>query len=930
MRSLTNITAVSALALATACGGDPPMPPDPPRAIAIAISPESVSLASIGETATFTARITDQFGATFNGTVTWTSEDTDVFTVNAAGQVTAAGNGTGAVRASFQQLSATAQVTVRQEVVAITVSPALDTLVAIGDTATFTAVAVDANGHPVEDATVTWTSEDTDVFTVNAAGQVTAAGNGTGAVRASFQQLSATAQVTVRQEVVAITVSPALDTLVAIGDTATFTAVAVDANGHPVEDARVTWASSAPRIATVDADGVVRAVGEGHVTISAALGGVVGSATLVAATVIRIAVPRLDTTVVVPIKAEGANWSYTVTESRWLPEMPVGNVARRESLPSVAVEVLGPGWVQVNPSVSGRRLTSIRFVVAPPRPFVVALKQDDWPASDVITVRGYAVDRIVLPAFLVGGEPAIEAFGDSVEMRFKPAPLNGGECEGTPVGEGVVTVANVEVPGPSVVRRLSGPVAILEPGESFRLGGPDSCVRLWAHPGASYVLAGVERSAIDASRYDPSPVTYGGGAPYDIHVTDRTVEPSARVQLRRLPVPEGPKERDPAPPQLHPAMYSVQSDSLQGLDTYTEKWKVGDEFFWYTNDGREGVFRVVELYPPNVVFAVFKEDLDLIWTDARQTEFDEIMNWLGSEAQDLYKTAFGPEPPITNTQNEQMVVMYNAGSDDHSTGVMIHNIDGNRKTTTVHMRDAYWGDKWWYHSLAAHELAHAWHYRNFDGFVGPWATEGMANWFADENSRLATNTPLDANRNADEPLRGLNLRLPWFGDFLAGYRESHPYLRFLVTRLIFNHGQTYASAARRVMQGASEDWYGHYFIQWNRWDLRRKGMGLVERMREVVPDWDPVESRLDWMLSFALDDRSGLTQYDLPLIDRAWRYFPEWETIRMGRGQAAGGQSATGGNYYFLVEDPQGIGGSVHLEVTDGDASVEWKLVRYR
>ena len=733
------------------------------------------------------------------------------------------------------------------------------------------------------------------------------------------------------QVVAAVTVTPALDTLVVIGDTVTLTATPADANGHPVRSAGVAWTSSAPRIATVDAHGLVTAVGEGSASISAASGDVVGGATVVAATVIRITVARLDTTVVVPVAAEGGDWTYTVTESRWLPEMPAAEVTRRESPPGVVVEVLGPGSVRIDPFVSGRRLTAARVEVAPPSPFVASLRQDDWPASDVITARGYALDRIPLPAFHVGGEPALEAFGDSVEMRVTPSPLNGGACEGIPVGEGEVTVVNVEVRGPATVRRLAGPVAILEPGESFRVGGADSCVRLWAQADAAYVLAGVERSAIDLSRHDPSPVAYGGGAPYDLEVTDRTVDASARAWLPRLPAPREVESRRPTPPRMHDAAYST-TGSLQGLDTYTDEWEVGDEFWWYTNDEREGVFQVVELYPPNVVFAVFKADLEEVWTDTRQAWFDEIMNWLGSdEVQDLYKTVFGPEPPITNTENEQMVVMYNAGSDDHSTGVMIHNIDGNRRTTTVHMRDAWWGHKGWYHNLAAHELAHAWDRRNLEGFVGPWSSEGIANWFADENSRLATNTPLDANWNAEEPLRGFRLRLPWYGDFVYGYSESHPYLRFLVTRLISKHGQTYASASHRVIRGASEDWYGHYFIQWNQWNLRGKGMGLVERMREVVPDWDPIESRLEWMVSFALDDRDdGLPEYDIPFIDRAWQYFEPWETIRMGAGQASGGQSAKGGNYYFLVEDLDGIGGSVHLQVTSGDANVEWKLVRYR
>ncbi len=561
---------------------------------------------------------------------------------------------------------------------------------------------------------------------------------------------------------------------------------------------------------------------------------------------------------------------------------------------------------------------------------MTSLSQEEWPASDVVTARGYAVDRIALPAFVVGGESAIEAFGDSAEMRFRPPPLHGGECLGDPVGEGTITVINAEVEGARRMGRLAGPVANLDAGESFRLDGTDACLRLPAKARAAYGLAGVERSAIDAARIAPSSSSYGGGAPYQIEVTDRTVSPSPKRALPSVSAVKAADTRRPAPPRLHPRGYSVKGRA-EGLDTRKEKWQVGDEFEWYTSDEREGVFQVVALYPPNVVFAVFKEDMESIWTDRRANEFDEIMNWLGSdEAQDLYKTVFGPRLPITNTNNEQMVVMYNAGSDGHSTGLMVHNIDGDRTTTTVHMRDADWGTKGWYHNLAAHELAHAWERRNGEGFGGIWATEGVANWFADENSRLATDTPLDANLDGHEPLRGHGLRLPRNGDFLSGYRESHPYIRFLVTRLIFDHGQSYASAARRVVSGVTEDWYGHYYVEWGQWYLTGKGKGLVERMREVVPGWDPVESRLDWMLSFALDDRGGLAQYDLPFIDRAWQHFGPWGTIRIGDGQAAGGQSSIGGSYYFLVEDPMGIGGSIHLNVTDGSADMEWKLVRYR
>lgn len=107
---------IVATSLLPGCGGDDPVepepPPDPPRAAAISISPESADLASIGATAQFTATISDQFGAPFQGAISWSSGAPTVFTVDANGVVTAVGNGSGSVQASFESLSATASVAV--------------------------------------------------------------------------------------------------------------------------------------------------------------------------------------------------------------------------------------------------------------------------------------------------------------------------------------------------------------------------------------------------------------------------------------------------------------------------------------------------------------------------------------------------------------------------------------------------------------------------------------------------------------------------------------------------------------------------------------------------------------------------------------------------------------------------------------------------
>ena len=100
-----------ALALAvTGCMTDV----EPPRAASIAVTPGAATLNFLGQSAAFTATVTDQFGNEFAGTVTWTGDAPAVFTVNSAGVATAVSNGAGTIRAELDGVSGTASVIVSQ------------------------------------------------------------------------------------------------------------------------------------------------------------------------------------------------------------------------------------------------------------------------------------------------------------------------------------------------------------------------------------------------------------------------------------------------------------------------------------------------------------------------------------------------------------------------------------------------------------------------------------------------------------------------------------------------------------------------------------------------------------------------------------------------------------------------------------------------
>ena len=236
-------------------------------------------MSSLGETVQLTANVLDRNGQPIAGApVSWTIDDNSVATVGTGGLVTAVRNGTATVTATSGGASGTAAVTVSQRLAGIDVSPSVDTLEAIGDTVRLAARALDANDNDVPDATITWSSADEAVATVDASGLVTAAGNGTANITASAGAVAGAAAVTVSQVVVAMDVLPAATTLFALGDTIRLVVAGADANGHPVLVLTVAWASKHDAVATVDSTGLVTAVRHGGTDVYATIGELLDSA----------------------------------------------------------------------------------------------------------------------------------------------------------------------------------------------------------------------------------------------------------------------------------------------------------------------------------------------------------------------------------------------------------------------------------------------------------------------------------------------------------------------------------------------------------------------------------------------------------------------------------------------------------------------------
>ncbi len=261
----------------------------------IRLSSTADTLHALEDTLWFAATVFDSRGTRIvDAEVTWSSSFRSVATVDNDGLVLSVGNGRTEITAASGPATASATVTVAQRAAEIRLSGAGDALAALDDTVRLAAEVVDANGHPVENAGVTWSSSDEAVAVVDAAGLVTAVGNGRTSIVATSGFAAASVAVTVAQRAAEVRLPPVPRTLTALDDTVRLVAEVLDANGHPVPGAAVTWSSGDESVVTVDVAGLVRAVGNGNATVTAASGSVMESVALTVAQVpaeIRLSAP---------------------------------------------------------------------------------------------------------------------------------------------------------------------------------------------------------------------------------------------------------------------------------------------------------------------------------------------------------------------------------------------------------------------------------------------------------------------------------------------------------------------------------------------------------------------------------------------------------------------------------------------------------------
>ena len=244
----------------------------------VTVSPTAPNM-YVGGTVQLTAILKDAAGSMLSGRViSWTSSNVAIATVSAAGLVTGGAVGAVTITATSEGQSGTAAVTVSSVPVAsVTVSPATANVFA-GATTQLSATLKDAAGNVLTGRAVAWTSSNTAIATVSAAGLVTGVAAGSATITATSEGKSGTASVTVAiVPVASVTVSPAT-AVVLVGATVQLTTTLKDAAGNVLSGRSVTWASGTPAVATVSSTGLVTGVAASAATITATSEGQRGTA----------------------------------------------------------------------------------------------------------------------------------------------------------------------------------------------------------------------------------------------------------------------------------------------------------------------------------------------------------------------------------------------------------------------------------------------------------------------------------------------------------------------------------------------------------------------------------------------------------------------------------------------------------------------------
>lgn len=291
-----------------------------------------------------------------------------------------------------------------RDAAAVEVTPAVDTLDAIGETVALQARVLGVDRRAI-DVPVEWVSSSPRVATVSSSGVVTGAGVGATTVRALAGNASGSAEIHVRQVPASVAVDPSVLTLPALGATARMQATVLDAKGHAVEGGNVTWEVSDTTVVTVSASGLVTARAPGSAAVAARMGSVSGAASVTVAQALASFELEPDSTVIVV----GSAASLTANAV--------------DSLGS-AIEDVSPEWVSRNPAVVTVSEAGVLSGWTEGAAWVVASLEGQSDSTWVSVVQGLSTLE-VLPA-----TATLTALDDEIQFEILGRDALGNEVPG--------------------------------------------------------------------------------------------------------------------------------------------------------------------------------------------------------------------------------------------------------------------------------------------------------------------------------------------------------------------------------------------------------------------------------------------------------------------------------------------------------------------
>ncbi len=308
-RAMAFLIAIN-LCLSIAGCGSAGTSPSPRTLASLAVTPANSSII-VGSTQQLTATGTYSDGSTSNLTssVSWASSDSSITTVSSSGLATSLALGTAVVTATSGSINNHTNLTVSPALVSIAVTPAGPSILVNG-TQQFTATGTYTDSsHQDITGNVTWSSSDTTLATVNAAGLATGIAAGNANIQATSAGINGSTTLTVNPILVSLTVTTA-DSTIDINTTTQFTATGNFSDGSAQDYTQLVSWSAPGSIASIDGTGLATGLAIGSVNVNANYGSISGSANL------QVTAPTLLSILVTPNSASvplGISQSFTAT-----------------------------------------------------------------------------------------------------------------------------------------------------------------------------------------------------------------------------------------------------------------------------------------------------------------------------------------------------------------------------------------------------------------------------------------------------------------------------------------------------------------------------------------------------------------------------------------------------------------------------------------